>query len=175
MRPCQYQMDLTRSAWSVLLFLVRGPRPKLRLLASGFHCIVQAVLFVVRAPWAKLCLLAPGFYLLVAKCIVGSYLQPTVMFFSLLHLKKSFFCDAAGWAVIIFCCVKLMLILVLIDRASRDDSIGCHVVNIHIGFTPMVKTGCRRHFGIAARFVALFLTQKILKFGSNEAEYTPKR
>jgi hypothetical protein len=38
-----------------------------------------------------------------------------------------------------------------------------------------LKFGCRLDFEAAARFLTLFLAETILKFSSNEAEYTPNR
>ena len=69
--------------------------------------------------------------------------------------------------------VKLML--VLIDRARRDDSIGCHIAfwsNFHLRCE---NSGCRLDFQTADCFVAPFLAETFRKMSSNEAHYTPNR
>ena len=73
-----------------------------------------------------------------------------------------------------FCCVML----VLIDRASRDDSNGCHVVFwSNLDLTGEIShVPCRRlDFEAANGFVTPFLTETFRKKCSNEAGYTSNR
>jgi hypothetical protein len=74
------------------------------------------------------------------------------------------------------CLLSSCIKLVLIDRARRDDSIGCYIVNIHFFDPNGENLGCRLDFEATDGFLTPFLTETICKKKSSiEAEYTPNR
>ncbi len=143
----------------VCIVLVRGPRPKHRSNHAGPK---QRKLFSR--------LLASGSYLLVMKCIAGSYINQPVMSHPALKVVLSR-CRRLS-------CVSFLLhssMLILIDRARRDDSNGCHNVNIHSFDLNGEISGCRLDFQTATRFLTPSLAETICQKSSNEAHYTPNR
>ena len=65
--------------------------------------------------------------------------------------------------------------MVPIDAASRELSIGCHIVYL-VKFGPLLENpSCRLDFQAASHFLAPFLTETIWKKSSNQADYTPNR
>ena len=71
--------------------------------------------------------------------------------------------------------IDLIVIIPLIDRASNDDSNGCHIViwsNLDLGIE---NPACRLDLQSADGFLALFLTPSFEQKSSNRADYTPNR
>ena len=127
------------------IVLRRGPRPKLRLFTSG--------------RW-RCCISVVAFWGILGACTNFHFTSPA--FYVVLRRGPR-------------PKLRLLLMLVLIDRARRDDSNGGRIVNIHYFYPNGGNPGCRLDFQTADGFVALFLTEKILKFGSKEAQYTTNR
>jgi len=89
-----------------------------------------------------------------------------------LHIIMSLFREGLGRAVIsIF---DILAIMVLINRVSRELSIGCQFV-FWSKFGP--ASGCESEIesGPVYHFLALFLTDSIEQKSSNQAHYTSNR
>ncbi len=150
-----------------------GRAPISRSYMIGVKCLQRSVLILgeCERQRGRAVFIVFGSYSIIVVAFFRSHVYQPIMILFSLRDAFSRIRPQGEWAPFIFCCVMM----VLIDRASKELSIAWHIVDFD-DFGPILwKSGFGGGFQAVGGFLDPFLTGSIGKRSSNQADYTPNR